>query len=84
MRGYLFNMLVAFDQFVNTIFGGHPDETISARWGRTAGPGHPIATVGAAFLNWLDSGHTADAIRHDEKRAETVDAIEEAAQKEGK
>jgi hypothetical protein len=28
---YWFNLLIAFDQVVNTIFNGDPDETISAR-----------------------------------------------------
>ena len=28
---YLFNLLIALDQTVNTIFNGEPDETISAR-----------------------------------------------------
>ena len=31
---YLFNILISFDQFVNTLAGGDPDETISGRLGR--------------------------------------------------
>jgi hypothetical protein len=34
MRTYLWNLLISFDQFLNTILAGHPDETISARIGR--------------------------------------------------
>lgn len=30
-RKYLVRLGIGFDQFVNTIFGGDPDETISAR-----------------------------------------------------
>ena len=30
-EGYVHRVLVAFDQFVNVIFRGRPDETISAR-----------------------------------------------------
>lgn len=30
MIRYILNILIAFDQLVNTIFGGYPDETISA------------------------------------------------------
>lgn len=31
MRRYLLNILIAFDQLVNTILTGYPDETLSAR-----------------------------------------------------
>lgn len=31
MKTYFFNILIGFDQTVNTLFGGYPDETISAR-----------------------------------------------------
>jgi hypothetical protein len=28
---YIWNILIAIDQLVNTVFGGQPDETISAK-----------------------------------------------------
>jgi len=31
MKTYLFNILLGFDQFINTLAAGYPDETISAR-----------------------------------------------------
>lgn len=31
---YVWNILIALDQFINTIFGGDPDETISSRIGK--------------------------------------------------
>lgn len=31
IKQYILNQLVAFDQSVNTLLGGYPDETISAR-----------------------------------------------------
>ena len=31
MKTYLFNVLVALDQFINTLLVGSPDETLSAR-----------------------------------------------------
>lgn len=34
MRQYLVNLLMGIDQFVSTILGGHPDDTISQRLGR--------------------------------------------------
>ncbi len=30
MKEYFLNLAIALDQFVNTLFGGHPDETFSA------------------------------------------------------
>lgn len=31
MSGYFHNLLVACDQFLNTLLGGWPDETLSSR-----------------------------------------------------
>ena len=31
---YLINLLMAVDQFLSTVLGGHPDDTISQRLGR--------------------------------------------------
>lgn len=31
---YCWNILIAIDQLVNTVFGGDPDETISSRMGK--------------------------------------------------
>ena len=31
MKKYIFNLLIALDQLLNTILTGYPDETISAR-----------------------------------------------------
>lgn len=33
-RGYFRNLLIGFDQLINTVTGGHPDETLSSRCGR--------------------------------------------------
>lgn len=32
--GYVANVAIGLDQWVNTIFAGYPDETLSARCGR--------------------------------------------------
>ena len=37
MRQYFFNLLVSLDQLANTILGGYPDETLSARSYRLSG-----------------------------------------------
>ena len=34
IKKYLWNILIAIDQFVNTLCGGDPDETISSRLGK--------------------------------------------------
>jgi len=34
VKYYIWNLLIAVDQLVNTIFGGDPDETISSRLGK--------------------------------------------------
>ena len=34
MKNYLINLLIAFDQAVNAVLGGYPDETISLRVAR--------------------------------------------------
>lgn len=34
MIQYLVNLIMALDQFVSTLLGGHPDDTVSQRLGR--------------------------------------------------
>ena len=64
MKAYLWNILIALDQLVNTILAGDPDETISSRVAKRRNePGWRII---AAFLEWIDPGHLDDAIEHDE------------------
>lgn len=48
---YLFNLLVALDQFINTLIGGMPDETLSARAYRADVHG---ALLGRAFRPLID------------------------------
>lgn len=68
------NILIGFDQWVNTWIGGSPDETISSRLGklkRAHGGSipfkkHPLAMVVDWGLNKLDPGHSIDAIEEDE------------------
>ena len=31
LKQYIINLLIAFDQFINVLFSGQPDETISSR-----------------------------------------------------
>ena len=59
------NMLIATDQWFNTLFGGDPDETISSRAGKRKGTNR-FAKVLCWLLNKLDPGHCRDAIEEDE------------------
>ena len=36
VKKYVWNILISIDQFINTIFGGDPDETVSSRLGKWA------------------------------------------------
>jgi hypothetical protein len=58
---YVMRVLIGIDQLGNTMLGGFPDETISARTGRN------IRKRGWRVLGWtlnaIDDGHTEDAIR---------------------
>jgi len=61
INSYILRMLIAVDQFFNTLLGGLPDETISSRWGRTQRTSR-IARWGCVCLGWLDPGHCPDSI----------------------
>lgn len=45
MKTYLWNNLIAFDQQLNTLLGGHADETLSARAWRTEQKGRVLGTI---------------------------------------
>jgi len=63
VRRWLLNILVSIDQFVNTVLGGDPDETISSRAAKSkAWP----ACVLCRVLDWLDKGHCRRSIEPDE------------------
>jgi hypothetical protein len=44
---YLFNIALGFDQFINVLLFGSPDESISGRLGRAAASGRPKPYVNA-------------------------------------
>lgn len=64
---YLKNILISFDQFINTLAGGDPDETISSRLGRNY-----KGTILERFVDWLfkwqghEQGHCENAQELDE------------------
>jgi len=74
MKRYLINVLIGLDQFVNAIFAGDPDETISSRIGKTKQRHggtipkykYPLRYVIDKFLEKIDPGHCIDSIEADE------------------
>jgi hypothetical protein len=65
MKRYLFNLLIALDQFGNTLMGGYPDETISSRAGKLAKRNRTAYWLCRA-LHLLDPNHCRKAIELDE------------------
>lgn len=43
MKQYLINLVFTIDQFLSTILGGHPDDTVSQRLGRASLAGNEAA-----------------------------------------
>ena len=67
MKRYILNILISIDQFVNTIFGGDPDETISSRTGKAVlNTKSWFAHRLNAFLNFFEKGHSIKSIEVDE------------------
>lgn len=66
MRAYLFNLLIAFDQLVNALFAGNPDETISSRAAKARAEGRAWGCVLCRVLDWIDPDHCADSLEADE------------------
>ena len=76
MGTYFLNVAIAFDVFCNVILGGHPDETLSARSGRTAHAGKLWGKMLAGMLGFFFKNHCRHAELHDEQRAQYVAWLE--------
>lgn len=70
---YLLNVAIGLDQFLNTVWGGTPDETISSRIGRIKEANgnkipwnRPVVKFIEAGLNKLQKDHCINAIERDE------------------
>ena len=66
---YVYNLLISFDQFVNTIAGGDPDETISGRLGRN----FPNSFLRKVVDKIFGKGHCEGAIEEDEGKDAVLD-----------
>lgn len=73
---YVHRVLVTLDQFVNVVFGGDPDETISSRSARAAERGDWLGKFMCWWLDKLQSNHGEKAECGDLERAKTVEQIE--------
>lgn len=66
MRRYIINILIAVDQFFNTVLGGDPDETISSRLGKhVAKKDSRFANLICKMLNLIDPNHCIKSIEKD-------------------
>lgn len=74
---YVHRFLVGFDQFMNVVTDGDPDETISSRAARAAEKGKGWGIELSKFLNHFQKDHGADAQAGDLERAEAVVSLEE-------
>lgn len=75
-EGYWRRVIVALDQFLNVVFDGLPDETMSTRIYRASLEGRTWGIV----LNWLlcrvQSFHGARATAGDLERSESIEKTE--------
>ena len=69
---YAIKVLLGLDQFCNTIIGGAPDETISARAGRLRC--HNGWKQLAWVLDHIQHNHTEEAICHERDGSQQDDA----------
>lgn len=80
LKRYIWNLLIAFDQGVNTVFGGDPDETISSRMGKWAKNGEnnsgwrkPLYKIANVIVELFEKDHFKKAIEEDEGTKKVVD-----------
>jgi hypothetical protein len=66
MKRYFINALIGLDQFINALFGGDPDMTLSGRMGRAVAAGRcKLCKVVCWVLGKLDKDHCARANRNE-------------------
>lgn len=70
-KKYLWNLLISIDQFVNTLFGGDPDETISSRLGKRRNANW-FTRMFCAFLDMFEWNHVEKSIEEDEGKDEVL------------
>ena len=63
MPRYVFNVLIALDQFVNALLGGYADETISYRSAVARDRGERWGCVLCKVLEWFEEDHCYKTVR---------------------
>jgi hypothetical protein len=63
---YLWNLLVSLDQFVNTVAGGDPDETISSRAAKAEAEGKRWGCILCGLLDKIQKDHCKRSLEPDE------------------
>jgi hypothetical protein len=63
---YFRRLFVAADQFVNVLFGGDEDETVSSRVAKDRDRGRIVGCVLCRFLDLFDPNHCDKALERDE------------------
>jgi hypothetical protein len=63
---YLWNLLIALDQFVNTLLLGDPDETISSRAAKAMLEGKRWGCVLCRLLDYVQKDHCLKSLEVDE------------------
>jgi hypothetical protein len=66
MSKRLFRIFIAFDQLINAVFNGYPDETISSRAGKASIRGERWGCILCSFLDKIDKEHCIKSIEYDE------------------
>jgi len=71
---YLLNVLIAFDQLINTLIGGYPDETISASAWLGEQQGRIIPKIMRPVIDFLflpfESNHCCKAFYAERRRTQ--------------
>jgi hypothetical protein len=67
MKRYIWNVLIAIDQFFNAVLGGDPDETMSSRMGkRVLRKDCRFCKLICGILNVFEKDHCFKSIERDE------------------
>lgn len=73
IRTYFWNILIAFDQLINTVLGGDPDETISSRMGKHIENDRcTFCKLICGVLDIFDKDHCAKSVEPDEGSRQVV------------
>lgn len=70
MKRYFWNILIGIDQFVNCIFAGYPDETLSSRMGKRVrdNKAKKLEIFLCKMLGKIEYDHCNESIEEDEGR----------------